>query len=90
MTTRHCRLRTDSGADEPRQTQLLGLEWGANIAAPGGYDTVVSYVSVSAVNPQTNATTYRMLRQVCSYAAGSTLNLTSTITVANDIGSAPS
>ena len=73
----------------PAQTQLLGLEWGANTSAPGGYDSVVSYVSVPEVNTQTNATTYKMLRQVCSYAAGSTLNLTSTITVANDIGSAP-
>ena len=35
----------------PAQTQLLGLEWGANTAAPGGYDTVVSYVSVPVAQP---------------------------------------
>ncbi|HVA10505.1 MAG TPA: prepilin-type N-terminal cleavage/methylation domain-containing protein [Acidimicrobiales bacterium] len=74
----------------PAQTQLLGLRLAANTTAPGGYDTVVSYVSVPTINPQTNTTTYAMLRQVCKYISGSTLNLTSTITVAHDVGSAPS
>ena len=73
----------------PAQTQLLGLEWGANTTAPTGYDTVVSYVSVPVVNPQTNATTYKMMRQVCNYTTGSTLTLTGTTTVAQDIGSSP-
>lgn len=74
----------------PAQTQLLGLEWGANTAAPGGYDTLVSYVSVPVLNPQTNKTTYKMLRQECTYTSGSTLTLTSTLTIASDIGSTPS
>ena len=73
----------------PAQTQLLGLEWSANTAAPTGYDTVVSYVSVPVVNPQAATTTYKMLRQVCTFSSGSALTLTSTITVATDIGSAP-
>jgi prepilin-type N-terminal cleavage/methylation domain-containing protein len=71
------------------QTQLLGLQWGANTSAPNGYDTVVSYASTSVTNPQNNVTTYQMWRQVCNYTAGATLNLTSMIKVANDIGSAP-
>jgi len=73
----------------PAQTQLLGLEWGANTSAPGGYDNVVSYVSVPVVNPQNGVTTYKMLRQVCTYTSGSTLTLSSTSTVANDVGSSP-
>jgi prepilin-type N-terminal cleavage/methylation domain-containing protein len=73
----------------PAQTQLLGLEWGANTSAPSGYDTVVSYVSVAGTNPQTNVTKYQMLRQLCTYSAGATLNLTSTIKVANDVGTTP-
>lgn len=73
----------------PAQTQLLGLEWGANTSAPGGYDNVVSYVSVPVVNPQSGVTTYKMLRQVCTYTSGSTLTLSSTSTVGNDVGSSP-
>jgi prepilin-type N-terminal cleavage/methylation domain-containing protein len=73
----------------PAQTQLLALEWGANTTAPTGYDTVVSYVSVPVVDPQTNKTNYQLIRQVCNYTTGSTLTLTATTTVAKDIGSAP-
>ncbi len=73
----------------PAQTQLLGLEWGANTSAPGGYDTVVSYVSLPVVNPQTAATSYELLRQQCIYTSGSTLALTSASTIAHDIGSSP-
>ena len=72
----------------PAQTQLLGLEWSANVSAPTGYDNVVSYVSVPVVNPRSATPTYKMLRQVCSYSSGSALTLKSTITVAQNISSA--
>ena len=49
---------------------------------------MISYVSVPVTNLN-GTTTYKMLRQVCTYASGSALTLTSTITVAQDIGSAP-
>jgi prepilin-type N-terminal cleavage/methylation domain-containing protein len=74
----------------PAQTQLLGLQWAANVSAPGSYDSVVSYVSVPVVNPQTNETTYKMIRQTCSYTSGPTLTLTSSSTIARDIGPSPS
>jgi len=67
------------------QTQLLGLEWGANTSAPGGYDNVVSYISTPVVNPQTGKTTYTLLRQQCSFGTSSTP--TTTFTIAHDIGS---
>jgi len=70
------------------QTQLLGLEWGANSAAPGGYDTVVSYVSTPIVNQTTNTTTYTMFRQICS--SGTSTTPSSSGAVAHDIGISPS
>ena len=73
----------------PVQTQLLGLEWGANASAPGGYNTVVSYVSIPVVNAATHQTSYSMLRQVCTYTSGSSLALTSQATLAHDVGSGP-
>ncbi len=77
-------------APTPAETQILGLEWGANTTAPGGYDTVVSYVSVPVTNPQTDTTTYKMLRQSCTYTSGFTLTLASMNTIASDIGGTPS
>ena len=66
------------------QTQLLGAEWGANSSAPGGYDTVVSYISTSGLNPQTHTTNYTLTRQVCTF--GTSPTPTQTTTVAHDIG----
>jgi prepilin-type N-terminal cleavage/methylation domain-containing protein len=74
------------GQSSTTQTQLLGLEWGANSSAAGGFQTFVSYVSVSKVNLQTGKTTYTLLRQVCS--SGASVTPTSTITVSHDVGSA--
>jgi prepilin-type N-terminal cleavage/methylation domain-containing protein len=67
------------------QTQILGLRWGANTAAAGGYETVVSYISTPVVNPQTGSTTYKLSRQVCTSGASTTP--TTTFTVAHNIGS---
>ncbi len=69
------------------QTQLLGLEWGSNSSAPGGYQTVVSYVSTPIVNPRNNTTTYTMFRQVCT--AGASATPSSSSAVAHDVGSVP-
>ena len=74
------------GQSSATETQLLGLEWGANSAATGGYQTFVSYVSVSVVNPQTGVTTYSLVRQVCTNGASTTP--TSSQTVSHDTGSA--
>jgi prepilin-type N-terminal cleavage/methylation domain-containing protein len=75
------------GCGAATQTQVLGLEWGSNSSAPGGYQTVVSYVSASVVNQQAATTTYSMLRQVCT--SGSSTTPTSTSIVARDIGNTP-
>ena len=48
--------------------QLLGLEWGANTAAPGGYDTVVSYVLLPETTPNSNL----LVRQECTYNGSAT------------------
>jgi prepilin-type N-terminal cleavage/methylation domain-containing protein len=75
------------GCGSTNQTQLLGLEWGTNSSAPGGYQTVVSYISTSVTNTQNNTTTYTMLRQVCTSGAAATPS--SSNAVAHDIGSTP-
>ncbi len=75
------------GCGTATQTQLLGLEWGTNSSANGGFQTFVSYVSVPTVNPQTGVTTYSLLRQVCT--SGSSTTPTTTIIVSHDVGSAP-
>jgi prepilin-type N-terminal cleavage/methylation domain-containing protein len=69
----------------PPQTQLLGLRWGANsaAAATGGYQTVVSYVSVPVLNPQTNKTGYNLVRQECT---SGTTTPDSSFNVAHNIG----
>ena len=72
--------------NEGQETQLMGLEWGGNTSAPGGFDNVVSYVSIPVVNAQTDQTTYTMLRQICSYTSGNALTLTNTFTVSHDVG----
>ncbi len=53
------------------QTQVLGLEWGANPAFVGGYQTVVSYVETPVPNPRNTATVNALVRQVCSNGAAS-------------------
>ena len=76
------------GVSTATQTQVLGLRWGANSVAPGGYQTVVSYISAQVVNPHTNVTTYALLRQQCTFGTSTTPN--SSFTVAHDIGANPS
>jgi len=67
-------------------TQVLGLQWGANSSAPGGYQTVVSYVTVpTPANGTGGTTTYSLVRQVCT--SGTSATPTSTTTVSHDIGS---
>ena len=46
--------------------------------------------SVPVTNPQTDTTTYKMLRQSCTYTSGFTLTLASMNTIASDIGGTPS
>jgi len=70
------------------ETQLLGLRWGANSAAPGGYQTVVSYVSTSEVNPQSHTTVYNLVRQQCN--SGTSTTPDSSFSPAHDIGGNPS
>ena len=55
---------------------------GSNSAVSGGYQTVVSYVSVPVVN--NGNTTYSLIRQVCSSGASATP--TSATTMSHDIG----
>ena len=82
-------LRTHSGTDEPGADatprsgvgcQHLRARWirqgGLVRQRAGG-------------QPADDKTTYKMLRQVCTYTSGSTLTLSSTSTIANDIGSSP-
>lgn len=76
------------GCGSSSQTQLLGLEWGSNSSAPGGYQTVVSYISTPIVNAQTNTTTYTMFRQVCT--SGASTSPSSSNLAARDIGNNPS
>ena len=48
-------------------TQLLGMEWNPNTSggsAGGGFQTIVSYVSIPVVNGST--TTYSLVRQICT------------------------
>ena len=71
------------GCGSAGQTQLLGLEWGTNSAATGGYDTVVSYVKVPLTVQ--GATTYSLVRQLCTF--GQSTNPTSTSTISHDIPS---
>jgi prepilin-type N-terminal cleavage/methylation domain-containing protein len=64
------------------QTQLLGLEWGKNTLAPGGYDTVVSYVQTpSSQTPNT----FSLVRQECTFGASTTP--ASATTLSRNIGS---
>jgi len=70
------------------QTQLLGLEWGSNSSAPGGYQTVVSYVSTPIVDHTTNTTTYTMFRQVC--LSGTSTTPSRSNATAHDVGGNPS
>lgn len=70
------------GCGTSAQTQLLGLEWGPNSSAPGGFQTVVSYVVNTA-----NTTARTMFRQVCT--AGTSTVPSSSNVVSHDIGSNP-
>jgi len=76
------------GCGASTQTQVLGLRWGANSAAPGGYQTVVSYISTPVVNPQAHTTVYNLVRQQCNSGTSTTPN--SSFNPAHDIGGNPS
>jgi prepilin-type N-terminal cleavage/methylation domain-containing protein len=73
------------GCGSASQTQLLGLEWDANTNAPGGYDTVVSYIVTSVTGQK--GTTYSLLRQACTFGTSTTPS--STRTISHDIGASP-
>jgi prepilin-type N-terminal cleavage/methylation domain-containing protein len=76
------------GCGASTQDQLLGLEWGANSAAPGGYDTVVSYVLIPEATPNSNL----LVRQQCTYSGSATFLTTPsrTLTISRDAGNPPS
>jgi prepilin-type N-terminal cleavage/methylation domain-containing protein len=71
------------GCGAAAQNQVLGLEWGSNSAASGGFQTVVSYVSSPVVNGGT--TTYQLVRQVCT--SGQSLTPTDTRIISYDLSS---
>ena len=75
------------GCGASSQTQLLGIEWGPNSTAPGGYQTVVSYVTASTVN-SLGKTVYSLVRQQCD--SGTSTSPNTDITVSSDLGSSPS
>ena len=58
-------------------TQVLALEWGSDTNGDGGYDTVVSYVTVRT------GSTAKLLRQQCN--AGAAATPTSSSVVAHDV-----
>jgi len=72
------------GCGAATQDQLLGLEWGANTAAPGGYDTVVSYVLIPGATPTSNL----LVRQECAFGTSTTPS--ATLTISRNAGNPPS
>ena len=75
-----------TGGPSGSQTQLLGLQWGANSAANGGFQTVVSYVTQQLPGQKGLA----LIRQECSN--GQSTTPTSTTTISRDfppLGSNP-
>ena len=73
-------------------TQLLGLEWNPNNSggsSGGGFQTVVSYVSVPIVNG--SKTTYSLVRQICTVGSSGVPVLTGTYTISTNLpsGQAP-
>jgi prepilin-type N-terminal cleavage/methylation domain-containing protein len=74
LTTNQNSANTQCGSG----TQLLGLEWSFN-QSTGTYSTVVSYVEQS----NGTATSYSLVRQICTSGASSTPS--STNTISNDI-----
>ena len=57
------------------QTQLIGLQWGANGAATGGFETVVSYVTEQLPGQSSLA----LVRQECTSGQATTPTTTTTI-----------
>ena len=90
MTTQPTAIGCGASTPANPETQLLGLAWGPNNASQivGGFQTVVSYVSETVTNPQTNAVTYSLLRQQCG--GGQSTTPTSTQTLSHDLGANPS
>ena len=92
-TTGYSSTVAGCGSLGSKQSQLLGLEWGANSAITGsatagyGYQTVISYVSSLVTNPVTNVQSYQLSRQVCN--SGPSATPSSTFTVSSNLGSAP-
>lgn len=70
--------------DQGNAVQLLGLAWGANSAAPGGYDTVVSYVLLPEATPNSNL----LVRQECTFGTSTTPS--TTLTISRNAGTPPS
>lgn len=60
------------------QTQIVGLQWGANTAASGGFETVVSYVTEQLPGEHGLA----LVRQECT--AGQSTTPTTTTTISRD------
>jgi prepilin-type N-terminal cleavage/methylation domain-containing protein len=64
-----------TGPNGSAQTQLLGLEWGYNSAAAGGFQTVVSYVTEQLPGQTGSA----LVRQECTNGQSTTPSSTTTI-----------
>ncbi len=75
------------GCGASSQTQLLGIQWGTNSTASGGYQTVVSYVTASTVNAL-GKTVYSLVRQQCD--TGTSTSPDTQLTVSSDLGGSPS
>ena len=89
LTTQSTAIGCGASTQANPETQLLGLAWGPNNASQivGGFQTVVSYVSETVTNPQTNAVTYSLLRQQCG--GGQSTTPTATQTLSKDLGANP-
>ena len=71
--------------DQGNAVQLLGLEWGANAAAPGGYDTVVSYVLLPETDSQQQSPGPPGV-----HLRGRSTTPSTTLTISRDAGTPPS
>ncbi len=89
MTTQSTTIGCGATTQANPETQVLGLAWGPNNATQiaGGFQTVVSYISEQVTNPQTNATTYTLLRQQCN--GGQSATPSSTQTLSKNLGTSP-
>lgn len=68
-------------------TQLLGLEWNPN-STGGGYQTIVSYLSIPVVNGA--KTTHSLVRQICTMGASGSPVLNGSYVISTNLPNLPS